>query len=132
MHFTEIAALALAYLSTSVVAAPTPDATRAFIATIQLSNEQSGAYADVTIPVDGVKRPVQELWGQTAVASDGFVFASSAQLTAFEQTTVCTFIEEPRLSATLDAEKTWTFLGEPVVDLCAAYVVCVCEGMEFL
>ncbi|KAJ5587988.1 uncharacterized protein N7459_003753 [Penicillium hispanicum] len=131
MHFTNTAALALAFLSTSVFAAPTPtpQAGREITATIQLANEESGAYADVTLPVDGVKRPVQELWGHTAVAQHGLVFASSAQLTAFEQTTVCTFTEEPRLSATVDADKTWTSLGGSVVELCDAFVTCVCEGM---
>ncbi|KAJ5768767.1 hypothetical protein N7520_003326 [Penicillium odoratum] len=113
-------------LLASALAAPTKGP---HTATIQLANDHSGANADIIIPVDGVKRPVQELWGHTAVAEHGLVFASSAQLTATEQTTVCKFIEEKHPITTLDAERTWVSLGKPVVDLCSAWVVCECEGM---
>ena len=124
MQFTNVAALALGFFASSGLAAPS----WAQSVTIQLANEQSGANSNVAVPVDGVKRPVQELWGHTAVAHEGLVFASSAMFTAFQQTTVCTFTEEPRLGATLTAEKTYTSFGG-VRDLCAAYVVCKCEGM---
>ena len=125
MHFTNIAALALGLFASSGLAIP------AWVkpATIQLANEQSGTSANVAVPVDGVKRPVQELWGHTAVAREGLVFASSAMMTAFQQTTVCEFTEEPRLDVKLDAEKTYASFGGGVKDLCAAYVVCKCEGM---
>ncbi|KAJ5667588.1 hypothetical protein N7507_003452 [Penicillium longicatenatum] len=127
MQFTTTA---LAYLFAATgLAAPT-NGPPAYTATIQLANDQSGANANAVIPVDGVKRPVQELWGHTSLAKHGLVFASSAQLTAFEQTTVCTFTEElHHLTASLDAEDTYVTLGKPVVDLCSAYVVCECEGM---
>ncbi|KAJ5692000.1 hypothetical protein N7462_001423 [Penicillium macrosclerotiorum] len=128
MYLLNVSAVALALFTSGSLAAPT-EASWATTATIQLANDQSGANANVAVPVDGVKRPVQELWGHTAVARNGLVFASSAQLTAFQQTTVCTITEEPRLSATLDAEKTWVSLGGHVVDLCSAYVVCECKGM---
>lgn len=126
MQFTNIAALALGLFASSGLATP-PSWVKP--ATIQLANEQSGANANVAVPVDGVKRPVQELWGHTAVAHEGLVFASSAMLTAFQQTTVCEFTEEPLLDAKLNAEKTYTSFGGGVKDLCAAYVVCKCEGM---
>ncbi|OQD73719.1 hypothetical protein PENDEC_c014G05587 [Penicillium decumbens] len=125
MQFTNIAAVTLGLLASSSLAAPfwvKP-------ASVQLVNEQSGANANVQVPVDGVKRPVQELWGHSAVAREGLVFASSAMLTAFQQTTVCKFTEEPRLGVTLDAENTYNSFGG-VKDLCAAYVVCKCEGMQ--
>ncbi|KAJ5376546.1 hypothetical protein N7509_013432 [Penicillium cosmopolitanum] len=102
--------------------------TNAAALAFQLANDQSGANSNVAVPVDGKKRPVQELWGHTAVAKHGLVFASSAQLVAFQQTTVCTITEEPRVDVTLDAKKTWASFGG-VVDLCAAYIVCKCEGM---
>lgn len=123
------AALASALFSSIAFAAPPPpfEATWSPTATLQLANDHSGASADVVIPVDGVKRPIQELWADTAVASNGLVFASSAQLVAFEQTTSCTIEEEWRLSETLDAERTWVELGKSVVDLCSAYVVCECD-----
>jgi hypothetical protein len=124
MQFTNLAALTLGLFASSGLAAPSwvkP-------AHIQLANEQSGANANVAVPVDGVKRPVQELWGHTAVAHEGLVFASSAMLISSPRTTVCTFTEEPHLDAHLDAEKTYTSFGG-VKDLCAAYVVCKCEGM---
>lgn len=125
MHFTNVAALALGLFASSGLAIP------AWVkpATIQLANEHSGVSANVAVPVDGVKRPVQELWGHTAVAHEGLVFASSAMMTAFQQTTVCEFTEEPRLDVKLNAEKTYASFGGGVKDLCAAYVVCKCEGM---
>ncbi|KAJ5305647.1 hypothetical protein PENANT_c127G11401 [Penicillium antarcticum] len=126
MQLTNVTALVLGLLTSSGLAAP-PSWVKP--ATIQLANEHSGANANVAVPVDGVKRPVQELWGHTAVAHEGLVFASSAMLTAFQQTTVCEFTEEPRLDVIINAEKTYSSFGGGVKDLCAAYVVCKCEGM---
>lgn len=128
MHFTNAAALACALFSSIGLAAPSESAWKT-TATIQLANDQSGANANVAIPVDGVKRPVQELWGHTSLAHNGRVFASSAQLTAFQQSTVCTITAEPRIDAKLNSEKTWTSLGGGVVDICSAWVVCECKRM---
>ncbi|KAJ5201752.1 uncharacterized protein N7498_006415 [Penicillium cinerascens] len=122
MLFTNVAAIALGFFASSGLAAPS----WAKYVTVQLANEQSGTNSDITIPIDGVMRPVQELWGQTDVAHEGLVFASSAMLTAFPETTICTFTEGPRLDATLNAEKAYTSFGG-VRDLCAAYVMCKCE-----
>ncbi|KAJ5260530.1 hypothetical protein N7478_012135 [Penicillium angulare] len=123
MHFTGISAIAIAVLSSTGLAAPAyevwPPA-----ATIQISNDHSGAHANVAVPADGVTRSVQELWGHTPVNFEGKVFGSSAQLIAFEQTTVCTFSEEPHLHSALTASRNWIQLGKPVVDLCFATVVC--------
>lgn len=131
MLFTNTAALASALFSSIAFAAPPPpppfEAGWSPTATLQLSNDHSGAHAEVAIPLDGVKRPIQELWANSAVAPHGLVFASSAQLVEFEQTTTCTIEEEWRLHETLDAENTWVSLGKPVVDLCSAYVVCECD-----
>lgn len=131
MQFTNAVSLALTLFSASGLAAPTPQSAWGTTATIQLANDQSGANADVAVHVDGVKRPVQELWGQSSIAQNGLVFASSAQLVDFAQTVVCTITEDwPYLSTTLDAEGTYASLGHGrVVDLCSAQVMCTCEGM---
>ncbi|KAJ5888725.1 hypothetical protein N7495_008766 [Penicillium taxi] len=124
MQFSNLATITCVLLSSSGSAAP--QAPWATTATVQLSNDKTGASVDVVVPVDGQKYAVQELWGNTAVASEGIVSASSTQLVTFEQTTVCTLTEEPLLQVTLDAKTTWASLG-PVVDLCAAYVSCQCD-----
>lgn len=133
MHFSNAAALTSALFSTIAFAAPSAESGwKPLTATLQLANDQSGTSANVIIPVDGVKRPVQELWGNTAVAHNGLVFASSVQLTDFQETTVCTITEEKhQLEASIDAEETWVSLGRPVVDLCSAYIVCKCEMEGF-
>ncbi|KAJ5112914.1 hypothetical protein N7456_001448 [Penicillium angulare] len=123
MQFTGISAIAIALLSSTGLAAPAYEAWPP-AATIQISNDQSGAHANVAVPADGVTRSVQELWGNTPVNFEGKVFGSSAQLVAFEQTTVCTFSEEPNLHTSLTAGRTWIQLGKPVADLCWATVVC--------
>lgn len=132
MRFTTTAvALAFTLFSVSGGAAPTPASAYGSTATIQLANDQSGANINVAVPVDGVTRFVEELWGRTSIAQNGLVFASTAQLIAFSQTVVCTFTyDNPSLSATLNAETTWvSFGGGRVVDLCSAQVVCKCDGM---
>lgn len=128
------AALAFTLFSVSGEAAPSPGSAGSAwgsTATIQLASDHSGANANVAVPVDGVTRSVEELWGHTSIAQDGLVFASSAQLVAFSQTVVCTITDNhPHVRATLDAERTWVSLrGGPVVDLCSAQIVCRCEGM---
>lgn len=131
MQFTNAVSLALSLFSASGLAAPGPESAWGTTATIQLANDQSGANADVAIPVDAVKRPVQELWGHTSIAENGLVFASSAQLVDFAQTVVCTITEDwPHLSTTLEAEGSYASLDHGrVVDLCAAQVMCTCEGI---
>lgn len=125
MQFTNAAALACALFSSVGLSAPLESAWGS-VATVQLANDHSGANANVNIPVDGEKRSVQELWGHTAVAEHGLVFASSTQLTAFKQTTSCTFTKGDKVEATLNAQKTWASFGG-VVDLCDAYIVCECD-----
>ncbi|KAJ5474611.1 hypothetical protein N7475_004177 [Penicillium sp. IBT 31633x] len=129
MQLINASALAFNLLWVSGLASPTPQAGWRTTATIQLANDQSGANANVPVPIDGVKYSVQELWGNTAVAQQGLVFASSAQVTAFEQTTVCTITEESGFAVTLDAQHTWMSENGRPVDLCSAFVVCECEYM---
>ena len=122
-----ISTIILACALSSVALSAPVEAPWATTATIQLANDQSGRNANVSVPIDGVYRPVQELWGNTAVAQNGLVFASSAQLTAFDKTTVCRIIQEPFIDVNLDAQRTWASATGGVVDLCAAYIVCECE-----
>ncbi|KAJ5484813.1 hypothetical protein N7539_004801 [Penicillium diatomitis] len=131
MQFT-VAAVATALFSTIALAAPAAEhGWKPQTVTVQLANEQSGAWANVVVPIDGVSRPVQELWSNTAIAAEhhGLVFASSAQLTAFQQTTHCTITEESHnVDAKLDAEHTYHAFGGAPVELCAALITCHCEG----
>lgn len=95
--------------------------------TVQLANEVSGANSDISVPVDGVPRPVQELWGSTPVSNWGIVEGTSAQLTGFEQEITCTFYGEPGIDTTLNSQQTWASFGEgKVTDLCATFLVCEC------
>ncbi|GIJ87012.1 hypothetical protein Asppvi_005911 [Aspergillus pseudoviridinutans] len=117
MKISSNIALVLAFL-TSFISADTP------VVTVQLANDQSGANADVTVEADGVEHTVESLWGNTAVARDGVVFASSTQLTAFQQNTVCR-IFQPDVDVTLNAQHTWSWLdGGKVVNLQSASLVC--------
>lgn len=117
MKFAEVSAVLLACLSTGALAKD---------ATVQLANDQSGANANVAIPTDGNPRSVAHLWGKTPVSKDGVVYASSAQLVAFQQDTSCViFNRENKHHAELDAKHTWVSLtGGAVVDLSDAFLVC--------
>lgn len=126
MHITNAIALASTLLASTVFAGPHNKAF-SMSATVQLANDMSGANADVAVPADGVPYPVEELWGATAVSQHGIVEATSAQLTQFEQETICTFYAQPNIETSLNSRQTWaSFEGGRVVDLCAAYVVCEC------
>ncbi|KAJ5815148.1 hypothetical protein N7474_006925 [Penicillium riverlandense] len=125
MQFINTAALAIAFLTTSGLAAPFYSPTSV---TVQLANDQSGANADIAVPADGQAYSIQQLYGSTAVAEHGLVFASSAQVVAFQQATSCTITGQSSPSVTLDSQRTWESFGG-VVDLCSATITCVCEGM---
>jgi hypothetical protein len=120
MKVSGLAVFVLSYLSTATLANPHS----ANKATIQLANDQSGANANVAIPTDGKKRSIESLWAHTSVVKDGDVHASSAQLVAFQQDTVCV-ISGDHLHAELNSRQTWVSLsGGKVIDLDHAYVVC--------
>ncbi|KAJ5895397.1 hypothetical protein N7495_007088 [Penicillium taxi] len=106
----------------SCVSSSTREVTSPVTTTVQLINDQTGANANVKIPVDGQEYDVQELWGSSALAPEGLVFASSAQLVAFEQNTVCTFTKDLE-TFLLNAQTTWSSFGS-VVDLCGAEISC--------
>ncbi|RHZ62640.1 hypothetical protein CDV55_107232 [Aspergillus turcosus] len=121
MKISTNVALALAFLTSSistVASAETPSVR------VQLANDQSGANANVVVRADGVKHSVKSLWGNTAVARNGVVYASSTQLTAFQQDTVCRIFGSG-VDVTLTAIHTWSWLeGGKVVNLNEAFLVC--------
>ncbi|KAJ5811668.1 hypothetical protein N7474_007969 [Penicillium riverlandense] len=119
MRLSISAALVSFFLSTSVSAAPCTNSV-----TVQLANAKPGTNADITIPADGIKRPIEDLWGHTEIAQNGRVFATSAQLTKFRPNTVCTISNEQGLTWTLNARHDWKQLGRTSVDLCAAFLTC--------
>ncbi|KAG2005303.1 hypothetical protein GB937_008846 [Aspergillus fischeri] len=114
-------ALALAFLTSSFSATASAETP---LVTVQLANDQSGANANVAVRADGVKHTIASLWGKTAVARNGVVYASSTQLTAFQQNTACR-IFRPGIDVTLNARHTWSWLdGGRVVNLDGASLVC--------
>lgn len=104
-------------LATSISAAPSiKKARQTFnVVTVQLSNDQSGANAAVTIAADGAPRSIDDLFGNTAVGSNGAnVIATSTQLTAFQQDTACTITLNGAIIANLNAQQTFVDLdGNP-------------------
>lgn len=116
MRFLSLLYLSFALPFTSVFAGQT--------VTVQLANDQSGANADKKIPENGKSYLVRNIWGNSVLAQSGGIFATSAQLTAFQQNSVCT-IKGPQVNVELDSRKTWTFLaGGKIVNLWDAFVSC--------
>jgi hypothetical protein len=57
--------------------------------TFALSNDQTGHHASATVPANGDTFIFSSLFGDSVLASDGQVLASSGQLTAFPQGVDC-------------------------------------------
>lgn len=92
--------------------------------TLQLTNDQSGANINQAFPADGKKYAVKNYWGNSALARGGGIYASSAQISAFQQGTFC-IIEVSHVDVQLDARNTWTFLaGGELIDLSDASLSC--------
>ncbi|CAI7669327.1 unnamed protein product [Penicillium bialowiezense] len=124
MKFDILTPFLLACLTTATLAEP--DKRHVDEVTVQLANDQSGANANVNVPADGKKRAIDSLWGHTAVARKGVVYASSAQLTKFQQDTACEITGEHHLDAKLNSRQTWVSLqGGKVVNLKDAFI-CTC------
>ena len=123
MKFDLLTSFFLACLTTAALAEPSNQ--HVDEVTVQLANDQSGANANVDVPADGKKRSIDSLWGHTAVARKGVVYATSAQLTKFEEDTVCKIFGKHDLYAKLNSRQTWVSLkGGAVVTLKDAYIVC--------
>lgn len=95
-------------------------------AIVQLSNDRTGAWADIEIRENGRPHSVNRLWRDTAVAKSGNVHATSAQFDKFQENTVCTITQDrPAVDVELDATQTWVSLhGGKVVNLERAHVSC--------
>lgn len=96
MIFSVISSLAL--LATSVAALPS-----GFVArqspneiTFTITNDQSGAQAAATVPIDGSVATFENLFGASALASNGQILASSSQLIAFPQGVDCIIFRSAR------------------------------------
>jgi hypothetical protein len=115
-------------LVASVAAAPL-EARTAPSVTFSLANDQSGANAAASFPADGTSRTIASLFGTSSVASNGHVWATSAQLTAFPQTITCALTNNGVTIADLSAERTFADVdGNPnaaiPVDLTGALINC--------
>ena len=123
MKLSGLTPFVLAYLATAGLAEP--EKRNANEVTVQLANDQSGANANVDVPADGKKRSIDTLWAHTAVAKNGVVYATSAQLTKFQQDSVCEITGDDHLDVKLNARQTWVSLkGGAVVNLKNAFIVC--------
>lgn len=94
--------------------------------TVQLANDQTGANANVAVPLND-PCAVDALWAGTSVASGkwGHVHASSTQLVAFKQTSKCVFWDWEGTVAEVDAQRTWSWLADGKVrDLKGVWVKC--------
>ncbi|KAE8366445.1 hypothetical protein BDV27DRAFT_125303 [Aspergillus caelatus] len=92
---------------------------------VQLSNDQSGANDNADVAADGRLWSIQSLWRHSSVDMNGFVTATSAQLTSFQQTTHCRIIQRPNVDTELDAEHTWVSLNQGKgIQLKVAYITC--------
>jgi hypothetical protein len=120
---TSIIALTVAFLATTIAAAPAPAQVQ-----VQLANDQSGANANAQVLADGQPKSVKALYGNTSVGRSGSVIASSAQLTAFPQGTFCVIANQGR-STNLNYRQTFADLdGNPdksvPVNLDTATITC--------
>ena len=57
--------------------------------TVQLTNDLTGASGTTTVVADGTERSISSLFGNSGIAVNGQVLATSAQLTAFPQGVFC-------------------------------------------
>lgn len=123
MKPTSIVALAVTFLTTPIFAAPVNEA-RSDTVRFQLSNDRSGANANVRIRTDGNWRDVHSLWADTDLPVDGNVLATTAMLTASFWDAECT-LKGDQVEATLNVRNTWASLNDrKVVNLNGAQVAC--------
>ncbi|CRG91444.1 hypothetical protein PISL3812_08493 [Talaromyces islandicus] len=114
-----IAAASAALLATSATALPNRIAARQVTNEVvfTLRNDQSGANANATVPTNADTISFNYLFGNSVLASNGRVFASSAELTAFPQGVSCGLTDyEGRLFTTLTPENNYVDIdGNPTV-----------------
>lgn len=89
MQFTATIATIVLALTTSAAAIPSPIPQ----ITLRISNDQTGANAETTIPADGTPYNLPSLFTGSAIDSgNGNIFGTSAQLTKFQDTTKCQLV----------------------------------------
>ncbi|KAF7591412.1 hypothetical protein BBP40_001573 [Aspergillus hancockii] len=125
MKILSTTTLALALLAPAISADPAGGKAVDTV-TVQLANDQSGANAGRTIPADGVKHSIVDLYGKTSVGDNGVVRATSAQLVKFQENTVCKISQkQPAVDVTLNSRQTWKSLqGGATVKLQDATLEC--------
>jgi hypothetical protein len=104
MKFTIAAVFAV--FATSILAAPATFPT----VTIQFSNDQTGANADVKVTANGNPNAVSTLFAGTSINKGGRIIATSAQLTQFVQGTFCVVKAGNTVIANLNTDKTFADL----------------------
>ncbi|PGH02576.1 hypothetical protein GX51_04603 [Blastomyces parvus] len=88
-------AVALGLLATSISATPTPITARSSHSVrVQLTNDLTGRWGSVMVPLDNQRRDVVELFGKTRVYSHGALLASSVQLTKIARGGYCTIKDQ--------------------------------------
>ena len=91
--------------------------------TIQAANDQTGANADVVVPVNAVPQLVGALFAGTAVQQNGRIIASSAMLQANFQGVHCV-LALPPVAVTLNDQRTFVSDGGVPIDVTAATITC--------
>ncbi|KAB8069533.1 hypothetical protein BDV29DRAFT_161363 [Aspergillus leporis] len=126
MKISTTATLVLAFLASSIAADPDSSAPKpGNTVTVQLANDQSGAWGNADVPADGAKHSIESLYAKTNIAKDGTVSATSTQLVKFQQNTVCKISKKPGVDVTLNSRETWKSLkGGAVVKLQGGTVEC--------
>jgi hypothetical protein len=97
--------------------------------TVQFSNDQTGANANVPVITDGTPYAVSTLFAGTAVDINGRIIATSAQLTQFVQGTFCVVKAGDTVIGNLNTDKTFADLdGNPnaaiPTDLTGTVLIC--------
>lgn len=103
-------AAVFALFASSILAAPVTFHT----ITIQLSNDQTRANADLSVIADGNTNAVSALFAGTSIDNGGRIIATSAQLTQFVQGTSCVVETGNTVIAILNTDETFANLdGNP-------------------
>ncbi|OJD13211.1 hypothetical protein AJ78_06303 [Emergomyces pasteurianus Ep9510] len=88
-------AVIVGLLATSISAIPTPQISNrdSRHVLVQITNDMTGASGTVELPLDGQKKPVADLFGNTNIASGGQILATSVQFTKIIQGGTCIFVD---------------------------------------
>ena len=96
-------------------------------ATVKLANDWSGKHGEAKVTLDRKFYSIESLYGDSdLLASDGNIYATSAELTEFGQRTGCVIsADDPEIDVKLNAQRTWSFLDRGAwVNISGGYVFC--------